>query len=132
MRKILIVIVVVVSGAILYAASLYTKKHKQAIGKAAATLTALELFQAFEINESQANDMYLDKILEVSGTISGVIRNQDGVQVIMLQTENPMFGVSVTMAQENKAIQSGEQIRLKGICRGYLSDVVLTDGLTVE
>jgi hypothetical protein len=58
--------------------------------------------------------------------VASVKTNQEGKTVAVLKTSDPMFGVQCTM-KETTTLQAGQQVVLKGICTGYLMDVVLID-----
>jgi hypothetical protein len=88
------------------------------------SVSANELFSKYNTNEQEANRFYIDKVVSVTGEVSSLTKNSEGKTVVMLKTNDPMFGVNCTMEQE-AAIKPGETLTLKGICTGYLTDVVL-------
>jgi hypothetical protein len=54
---------------------------------------------------------------------------------VILNTGDPLFGVACTLNLQEKTVrpvQPGEKITVKGICTGYLSDVVLTNSYLVN
>lgn len=83
------------------------------------------LFQSYRTNEQQANATYLEKIVEVTGEVKSVSTNTEGFTVVLLKAEDPMFGINCTIEQKGVIVNEGETITLKGICTGYLTDVVL-------
>ena len=83
------------------------------------------LFKEYSTNEQTANKNYLEKIMEVRGEVTSVTKNAEGLTVVLLKTEDPMFGINCTMEQKDIRVKEGETIVLKGICTGYLTDVVL-------
>ena len=97
--------------------------------KADITLTAAELFTAFESDENAANSKYLDKVVQVSGTVKEVSTGDDGNISITLDSGSDMFGVICQLdnltEQPRKDFKEGEQLTLKGVCTGMLMDVVL-------
>lgn len=109
---------------------LYNKPH-QNMEKAqvAMQLHAAQLFDDFDSNETQANTKYLDKIMEVSGKVSAIGKEEDGTISVTLDAGNDMFGVICQLdnltdhKRDNFTV--GENIRFKGICTGMLMDVVL-------
>ncbi len=88
-------------------------------------ITADSLFAAYSANEQSANKLYLDKAVEVKGKVAEVKTNSENKTVIILQTADPMFGVNCTMEQAGTSVKSGDEVEIKGICTGFLSDVVL-------
>jgi uncharacterized protein (UPF0333 family) len=83
------------------------------------------LFQSYSTNEQQANATYLEKIVEVKGEVKTVSANAEGFMVVLLKANDPMFGINCTLEQKDVVIKEGETVTLKGICTGYLTDVVL-------
>lgn len=92
------------------------------------TLTAKALIETFKTDEVRANSLYLDKIIEVEGVIKD-ISAADGNSVITLSVENSIESVICNMyPTENKkalGLHTGQKIRVKGICTGFLLDVIL-------
>jgi len=70
--------------------------------------------------------------MEVTGTVSEILTNQDGRSVLVLKTNDPLFGISCTMTDDISRVQPGMSVTIKGICTGYLSDVVITNGILIE
>ena len=127
MKKALYITLAVIGVAIFIAIKIYNKPHRQAEKEAGIPIDAISLFEAFEKNETEANTKYLDQVLEVNGVISSVMKNQEGTQVIVLKSNDLLFGVSCTLMAREKPVNAGDTVTIKGFCKGYLSDVVLTD-----
>lgn len=93
------------------------------------TLESTALFSAFEANEAEANEKYLDKVIKISGTVKEVNTDEEGNISLTLESGNELFGVICQMdnltKQEKTDFKIGEQVTLKGICTGMLMDVVL-------
>ena len=89
-------------------------------------VNAAAVYQAYLEDEKKANLLYLDKALTVTGKISEVKTNQQGQQVIVLETNDPIFGVVCTMSKPID-VSAGKEIKIKGFCTGYATDVVLRD-----
>jgi hypothetical protein len=104
---------------------MYNKPHRNVQKAKALTITAIKLTTDYENNEPEANSLYLDKVLEVSGEISDITKNQKGEQVITLKGSD-LSGVICTLdAVVQTAIKPATSVVIKGICSGYLTDVVL-------
>lgn len=104
---------------------MYNKPHRDVAAATAVKATAAALVTEYEANEQQANGKYLDKVLEVTGEVTGLSKNQKGETVIELKGTD-MSGLMCTLESALQAeIKTGESITLKGICTGYLTDVVL-------
>ena len=114
---------------VVVAYKMYTKPHRSVEDEKAITIVATELFNAYEKNETAANTKYLNQMLEVTGKVSEVSTNMDSKKVVVLETSNLVFGVRCTMQDSLVSIQVGATTTIKGICTGYLSDVVITNGI---
>ena len=109
---------------------MYNKPHQNMDkAKVDVALEASELFTAFETNEAEANEKYLDKIIKVSGTVKEVSTDDEGNISVTLESGSEMFGVVCQMDDLTKHAKTnfepGEQITFKGVCTGMLMDVVL-------
>lgn len=103
--------------------------------KADFTIQADSLLMAFESDENAANAKYLDKVIIVKGTIAEITSDTSGYTVI-LRDETSLSGVSCLLGKDQKekaaTLTLGQELTLKGICNGYLMDVVLNKGAIVE
>ena len=109
---------------------IYNKPHKNMQSATAdLIIPAIELFTAFEQDENAANEKYLDKVVQVSGTVQEVKKDEDGNLGITLDGGSMMFGVicKLDALSEHKRTEfkEGEKVTFKGICTGILMDVVL-------
>lgn len=101
------------------------KPHRNVEAAAAIIETAVTIANEYETNEAEANKKYLDKVLEVNGTITGVTKNQKAETVIALKGTD-MSGLLCTIEGTfTKEFKVGDSITLRGICTGYLTDVIL-------
>jgi hypothetical protein len=118
---ILIFLLVGVIGAYL----LYNKPHRSVDEGTGIPVTAAVLFKDYETDEVAANAKYLDQVVEVSGKVSDQYVNQQGKTVVLLATEHPLYGIQCTLNDSTNAPIPGEVVTIKGICTGYLSDVIV-------
>ena len=132
MRIILFVIGIVIFGSVAVAFIVFNKPHRSVEGEEAIIITSDKLFSAYETNEIEADQKYLDKVTEVTGVVTATLKNQSDQFVIVLDADHPMFGVTCTTAEEIENINVGMVVTVKGICTGYLSDVVITNGIIVK
>ena len=104
--------------------------------KADVTIAADQLFAAFEKNEKEANEKYLNKIIAVKGPIGEISTDQSNQKVVVLRTPEMMFGIACSMMPTETAkvgtLKDGQNITVKGLCTGYTMDVVLTEATIVE
>ena len=108
----------------------YNKPHAGiADQKTDYTLTAVDLFNSFQKDESAANKKYLEKVSEVKGMISVI---QVGSANTNIQIDaSPMGGVNCSFSSADeqvlKTLKKGDTLTVKGRCTGFLMDVNLVD-----
>ena len=118
------VLLITVTGAVI-GYKMYTKPHRNVDQVKAVQVSALELVTAYENNEAEANAQYLDKVLEVKGEITGISKNQKEEPVITLRGTD-MSGIICTLeGTGTSGIKLNSSVVIKGICTGFLTDVVL-------
>ena len=111
---------------------LNNKPHRDVTKEKGVSVAADQLFTDFSTNEAAANQKYLNKAIEVSGEVAEVKKNQDSSTVVLLRTSDPVFGVNCTFKEDPGNIQPGSQVTFKGICTGFISDVVINEGVLVR
>lgn len=92
------------------------------------TLQATKLIDEFLLDETKANKNYLDKLIAVNGTISSIkIKEEKGI--ISLKTEDDFGSILCHLSEEATKnmshLTNGQSIQIKGICTGFLMDVIL-------
>jgi DNA/RNA endonuclease YhcR with UshA esterase domain len=107
---------------------MYNKPHVDvAETSAEINVNANDLMSEFSINENTANKKYLEKIVAVSGKITSItIENEK--PIITLQTNDDFGSILCHFDEKNATInqlKEGQNTTIKGICTGYLMDVVL-------
>lgn len=106
----------------------FNRPHQRVEDSTGLPVTAVELGAAYLKDEASANAHFLNKALEVSGSIMGIDHNQDGGSMVLLATGSPDALVQCTMRDAAAALPRGTNVRLKGFCTGSnLSGVTLTD-----
>ncbi len=126
-----VVVVIIISG-FGYAYYIWNKPARDVSNEKGIKLTAVAIFDSFENNEQAANVSFLNKAVEVTGKVTNVKTNQAGNTVVYLQSHDPVFGINCTFKQDPGKIEKGETITFKGVCTGYLSDVILNEGVLVK
>ncbi len=95
--------------------------------KADIEIKASDLLKKFTDDESSANALFLDKVIVVDGLIDSITEDSTSVSVYLKNPEDiagTQCGFDKT-AIDKSMIKTGDIIRIKGICTGYLMDVVL-------
>lgn len=128
-KKIIIGILILGTIGAVVAYKIYNKPHIDVTEASVdITISANKILNEFSSDEAKANSKYLEKIIEVEGVVSET-KNEKGKGIVTLKT-NDDFGsilchLSEKATSELSAIQIGESITIKGICTGYLMDVIL-------
>lgn len=115
---------------------LYNKPHSDVNTiKPTYKLTSEYIINEFKNNEEKANSIYLDKIIQIEGTIKD-IKTANGNSVIILGQGNAIETVSCNMdPAENRMVlglKKGQKITIKGICTGFLMDVILVRSVIIK
>jgi len=92
------------------------------------TLSSNDLIHNYVNNEEKSNKLYTGKIIEVTGFVKQITFLND-TNTIILNSENETFGVicdiNSNQKEKIKALKLHQKIRVKGICKGFLKDVIL-------
>lgn len=137
MKKIILsILVLAIIGAAgtYYYAFVYSKNRKfDMVNAEAMTIDANALVKSFQENETDANKNYLDKVLMISGTVSATDKTQTGERTVTLSSEDPFAGVMVTLdSTEAATVNVSDKVTVKGFCKGFLSDVVITSAIVIK
>jgi hypothetical protein len=128
-KKIGIAVLILLLIAAFVTYNTYNKPHVN-VGETSSdiAITAAEILNDFTVDETSANAIYLEKIIEVAGVISDIkVERKKGI--ITLKT-NDDFGsvlghLSDGATNNISTLKIGQTVILKGICTGYLMDVIL-------
>ena len=129
----LIAIVLIICAGAGFAYYEYNKPPLTAAEMSAVPVSAVDLFKNYATNEQQANQFYLNKALQVSGTVIDVKQDSSSQSSqIILDGGDPMFGVACTLDAVQQPVKPGDHITIKGICTGFLNDVILIKSVLVN
>lgn len=98
------------------------------------TLAAAELVEEYSEDEVGANAKFLDKVLVTEGVVVDIEQIKNDKTVIFLEGDF-MGNVSCSFSNielNNKQIEKGMTLTVKGKCSGYIMDVVLTKCVIIE
>jgi hypothetical protein len=91
-------------------------------------LEASSFIKQFETDESTANAKYADKTISVHG-VAHTIQTTDTTATIFVNDGYSNTSVICQFGRENneeiRDLKKGELVTIKGICSGYLMDVVM-------
>ncbi len=101
---------------------LYNKGPVDVKNASGIKVVATELYQTFSQDSLLAKNKYTNKIVEVSGTVTKISKNQDNNEVILLKTNELDAFINCTMEGPAGNIRVSDNVIIKGICNGILSD----------
>jgi hypothetical protein len=118
-------------GAALYLYNLKPKNLQKV--KPDFILTANDLQKAFDTEEVVSSAKYINKIIEVSGEIISVKPGEKNSINISLRTGSDLSSVICTFPNSDTTFfKTGNQITLRGVCSGFLMDVLLNNCALIE
>lgn len=98
----------------------------------AINVTAVKIVGDFLANEDSANKVYLNKAIAITGEVIEAKKNLDGKPTVTLKSNDSFSNIYCTLKDDAGQFQGGTTITVKGICTGFLSDVVIIDAIIVK
>jgi tRNA_anti-like len=127
----LIIVGIVVAGGVYY--YVFVKDNHRSIAKEKGIeVTATQLVADYKASDSLSNIKYLDKAIQVTGIVTESKPNQDSLITVTLQSGDVMSTVMCTLKKGETTPTPNTTITIKGLCTGYLSDVILTDAIIIN
>jgi pectate lyase len=117
-KIILLAVIVLVLVAVMVGYYFYTKGPIDVKGASGKKISAIELYKTFSTDSLSAKKQFLEKILEVSGTVVQVSQNQQNQAIVLLKTTTEGASVNCTLEGATNAVKEGDNISIKGICSG--------------
>ena len=99
---------------------LWNKPHQNIKNAVAIKTTAILLYNSLAVDCVRMKSIYTNKIVLISGEVKEVSKNQKNQQIILLKTNTSGGFVNCTMEENVSNIKTGDRIRIKGICIGYV------------
>jgi hypothetical protein len=99
------------------------------------TLSCEVLLSDFENNEKDANQKYLNKVVQVSGNIGEIVQSPENKCIVVLKSKTDIFGINCMITDRNfnsKDYRVGDMVTIKGIVNGFLDDVILSDCILIK
>ena len=111
----------------------YSNTHRRDIANEnAITTTANQIVKDFQTNEALANKFYLNKVIQIRGEVAQHGKDQSGNHTVTLKSDDPFSGVLCTIAKAGEPVKEHQIIVVRGICAGFLSDVVLNEAIIIQ
>ena len=130
--KIALIVLLVMLVVTVIGVKTYNKPHVDVVKtEAKYKLDAQQLINSFITDEDKASKKYVNTIIQVSGealeishgTISIKYKNSESTVLCNLLPKED---------EKLKTIKKGDKIKVKGICTGYLLDVVLVECVLIK
>lgn len=132
-KKLLIIGVIfamLIAAAGYYYVFIYSVKHHRDVNnESAISITATDLTKAFLDNEQAANQKYLNQAIQVTGAVLDITYDQSHQKTVLIGSETELSNVFITLKDTSVSFKIGDTILVKAICNGFLSDIVLVDGV---
>lgn len=115
---------------------MYNQPHVNVAKKRSdVSVTADNILEDFSSNESVANSKYLEKIVEVTGIVKAInVEEKKGI--VSLETDdefsNILCHLSIEETKKIDILKLEETITIKGICTGFLMDVILVKCIIIN
>ena len=129
-KSLLLILALLAAFAVGYFLMEYNRGHK-ATGDLPSdfTIEAAGIFSEFDADEKAAGTKFNDKVIEVTGKIVSVETGKDGIVKVTLDGGGMLGGVICQLdprsADKATDLKKGDMATFKGICTGYLMDVIL-------
>lgn len=131
----LAVVLFIALGGILGGLYLFNKQHADLQKlKPDFVIAAADLQKAFEDNEADAAAKFVNKIIEVTGTVESVKTGEGGVTNVTIKTGSDLSAVICTLVPNADAskLVSGNETTIRGECSGFLMDVLLNNCVIIK
>ena len=129
-----ILLLILISISIWYYVFVYSKTHHRNVAdEKGTTVEAAAIVKAFQTNETSANAAYLNKAVEIKGKFSEIKQDQSGNTTITIKSDDTFSNVFCTLKAGTSFQATKDSIvTIKGICTGFLSDVVINEAIVVK
>jgi len=98
-------------------------------------LTSQNLIKEYQENEKNTNEKYTEQVIQIEGDVYE-ISTLRGNSVVTLNDRGSESSIICHMqAEDNKKVLSlkkGARVTIKGVCTGYLLDVIMVRCILVE
>jgi len=99
------------------------------------SLESQVLVDNFSTDEALSNSKYLDQIIEVTGPVAKITQ-KDNKTIVSLGKGGLFGNVTCHFLPEESSklttLKKGQEITIKGICTGYLLDVILVKSVLIK
>ena len=113
-KKTFLFIGILVLFAVSYGGYLYNKPHKNIAETAPElTITAQELIQDFNEDQTQISTELINKVIKVEGIITTIEKTNESIIVILDE------GIKCELNNKSQILEKGQKITVKGVYSGF-------------
>ncbi len=94
-------------------------------------VTAEKLTDSFIKDEKKANDTYKNKVIEINGIIKS-ISLKNNRYTLLLHGNNNEHSVMCDVLIDSDTIVPNKKVTIKGICKGFLQDVIILNCVLIN
>lgn len=110
-----------------YAYREYTRTNKDLANvKADVKISAVAFIKEYETNDSAANKKYLGKIIEATGLLKEVKKDESGYFTVVLGDSSGLSSVRCSIdtnhRQDAALLKTGSSVTIRGACTGFNKD----------
>ena len=126
----------IVSAIAVYGLFIYGPKHgfdilkRDPAKEKGIVVNSDELINLFKVNKSHWDSTYLDKTIELTGTIKEA--KTDSTTTIVLSGTDSTANISCLCQKTETAFKIGDKVTVKGICKGGSSDDIFGTSIQVN
>jgi len=110
--------IIIIAGIVGYLT--WNEPHRDIKNAAALKTTAVLLYSYLTKDSAIMKSKFINKVVEVTGEVKQISKNQNGAQIILLRSNLPDGSVNCTMEEQASDVKPGNIISIKGICSGYI------------
>lgn len=99
---------------------MWNEPHRDIKDATALKTTAVVLYSNLTKDSARMKSKLVNQVVEVSGEVKNVLKNQKGDQIILLKTNTSGGSINCTMEEKISNVKPGDTISIKGICSGYI------------
>jgi hypothetical protein len=119
-KNIFLIFIAMIVIAAIIGFMIWNEPHRDIKDATALKTTAVLLYSNLTKDSATMKSKFVNQVVEVSGEVKNVLKNQKGQQIILLKTNVSGGSINCTMEEKTNNVKPGDTISIKGICSGYI------------
>ncbi len=115
---------------------IYNKPHTDIRNsKADLIINAQNLLDEYQQDEAFANKKYIDQIIQVNGSIFEISTLKGNIVLTLKSPDSESSIICHLLPEDNEKslnLRKGQNVTIKGVCTGYLLDVIMVRCVIVK